>query len=571
MYCIGALFEVMGEPWFNIFQSAGLYQHRLRADTVAVFFRCLVTFISVVYFSLGLNGFGYAQVTYGVVHFLTLISATSTFQIDSKASNLFDFLPRIIDSKQSNSGNSNAMNHDSKESKESIINNLININTANVAFIATFSSLLKHLLTETDKIALSLTSSTYDQGIFAVANNYGSLVARMIFLPIEESSRIAFSKMASDLHEENSLCSEEHSLVNEEYSVIDTNRENVGVSTRLDPVRVPTDIKINENCKNIKNRKNNGNNKINITAITNDDNDKTDRIQFLSFSVKNKLYLMEELLVQIVQIVSTIGVMFLIFGPLYSRIVVKLLFGKEYQNEESIRTLSAVCINVFVLAVNGIFEAFVTVSVPSSSLKNVNYGYVISSIIYILIIGPMISLFGTFGLVISGSISMIVRIISSYLIINDFFSHFKLKKLLNDHLIHVSNENNKTKNGVNDENGNNNGNGDEIRNKNMSINGIKSKIKMNFENESRVIGNYFNSLFIPDFNLIIKINLVWCGSYYSSQRYFESLQGNRDVLEHLLIGGIFFFGLLYAIFRSINENNQLAVLQFLKLRKRKIA
>ena len=97
-----------------------------------------------------------------------------------------------------------------------------------------------------------------------------------------------------------------------------------------------------------------------------------------------------------------------------------------------------------------------------------------------------------------------------------------------------------------------------------------AKIKINFENESRVIGNHFNSLFIPHFNLIIKINLVWCGSYYSSQRYFESLQRNRDVLEHLIIGGIFFFGLLYAIFKSINENNQIAVLQFLKLRKTKI-
>jgi len=44
---------------------------------------------------------------------------------------------------------------------------------------------------------MSRFSTLNDQGGYAVANNYGSLVARIFFQPIEESSRIFFSKVLS--------------------------------------------------------------------------------------------------------------------------------------------------------------------------------------------------------------------------------------------------------------------------------------------------------------------------------------------------------------------------------------
>lgn len=46
---------------------------------------------------------------------------------------------------------------------------------------------------------LALLSNLSDQGVFALASNYGGLIARMLFQPIEESSRNAFAKLvASD-------------------------------------------------------------------------------------------------------------------------------------------------------------------------------------------------------------------------------------------------------------------------------------------------------------------------------------------------------------------------------------
>lgn len=77
----------------------------------------------------------------------------------------------------------------------------------------TFQSVIKHFLTEGDKLVLGWFSPLRDQGGYALAVNYGvsialllglfftpwppsgSLVARIIFQPVEETSRIRFSKM----------------------------------------------------------------------------------------------------------------------------------------------------------------------------------------------------------------------------------------------------------------------------------------------------------------------------------------------------------------------------------------
>eukprot|EP00953_Heterococcus_sp_UTEX-ZZ885_P011520 6670-Heterococcus_DN1.PRE.3 len=58
----------------------------------------------------------------------------------------------------------------------------------------------KHLLTEGDKIVLTRAqqgASSYQQGVYAVAHNYGSLVARLLFQPIEESARLMFARLGS--------------------------------------------------------------------------------------------------------------------------------------------------------------------------------------------------------------------------------------------------------------------------------------------------------------------------------------------------------------------------------------
>lgn len=56
---------------------------------------------------------------------------------------------------------------------------------------------LKHVLTQGDVILVSYLASLQAQGIYALASNYGGLIARMVFQPIEESSRNYFGKLLS--------------------------------------------------------------------------------------------------------------------------------------------------------------------------------------------------------------------------------------------------------------------------------------------------------------------------------------------------------------------------------------
>ncbi|KAG5943171.1 hypothetical protein E4U53_007078 [Claviceps sorghi] len=58
-------------------------------------------------------------------------------------------------------------------------------------------SLVKHLLTQGDTFLISLFSTPETQGNYALANNYGGLLARLLFQPVEESSRAYFSGLLS--------------------------------------------------------------------------------------------------------------------------------------------------------------------------------------------------------------------------------------------------------------------------------------------------------------------------------------------------------------------------------------
>ena len=67
--------------------------------------------------------------------------------------------------------------------------------TAALVRVTTAQALLKLLLTEGDKLAVAQLTTLEDQGGYALASNYGSLVARTLFQPVEESARLEFSRV----------------------------------------------------------------------------------------------------------------------------------------------------------------------------------------------------------------------------------------------------------------------------------------------------------------------------------------------------------------------------------------
>lgn len=56
---------------------------------------------------------------------------------------------------------------------------------------------IKWLLTEGDKLLIATLASLEDQGMYALSANYGGLIARMLFQPIETSSRNLFATLCA--------------------------------------------------------------------------------------------------------------------------------------------------------------------------------------------------------------------------------------------------------------------------------------------------------------------------------------------------------------------------------------
>ncbi|KZS96744.1 Rft-1-domain-containing protein [Sistotremastrum niveocremeum HHB9708] len=173
LYGLSAFLELLAEPLYIRAQNELRFQIRVKAEGTAVAAKTLVTLAilliadpkwSLVAFALG-------QLAYG-------LSILVTFVLDGELPN---YWPRKIT--RGKHGESHSLYFDPT---------LLGLSLA-----MTKQSLVKHVLTEGDKFMVSRFSPLSDQGGYALASNYGSLFARVLFQPVEETSRLFFSKTLS--------------------------------------------------------------------------------------------------------------------------------------------------------------------------------------------------------------------------------------------------------------------------------------------------------------------------------------------------------------------------------------
>ncbi|KAJ7349075.1 Rft protein-domain-containing protein [Mycena albidolilacea] len=166
VYALAAIMELWCEPMHNQAMAEMKTHIRVRAEGMAIASKTLVTYLVLLYDSkaklngdLALLAFALGQLSYSLLLLAVYLSH-------------YGFT---------------ALFPGSKGAVEDGISRL--------SLTMTFQSVIKHFLTEGDKLVLGWFSPLRDQGGYALAVNYGSLVARIIFQPIEETSRIRFSKM----------------------------------------------------------------------------------------------------------------------------------------------------------------------------------------------------------------------------------------------------------------------------------------------------------------------------------------------------------------------------------------
>ncbi|KAG9237569.1 Rft protein-domain-containing protein [Amylocarpus encephaloides] len=182
LYGLAAIWELLAEPCFVVVQHKSLYSIRARAEAVATLLRCLATCGSAIWASrnnhdLGVLPFAIGQAVYAVV--LGVVYYGGVWSISSKGGFHFVLTP--------------IFSSDASAFVFSYFSRPLLLLGASI-FV---QSVVKHVLTHGDTVLITALTSPAVQGTYALANNYGGLLARLVLQPIEESSRNYFGKLLS--------------------------------------------------------------------------------------------------------------------------------------------------------------------------------------------------------------------------------------------------------------------------------------------------------------------------------------------------------------------------------------
>ncbi|OTA98344.1 hypothetical protein M426DRAFT_77041 [Hypoxylon sp. CI-4A] len=195
IYGLAAIIELLSEPAFVVLQYRLRFGPRAAAESIATFLRCLMTFGAANWawkqgLELGVLPFALGQLAYGV----GLLGVYMWYGSRLASAEGFSLFPR----KTAPSPQEVVKQKRQAQAPDAdYVLGYFFKPTLQLASSLTAQSFVKHILTQGDTFLVSVLSDPKSQGIYALANNYGSLLARLVFQPIEESSRNYFSKLLS--------------------------------------------------------------------------------------------------------------------------------------------------------------------------------------------------------------------------------------------------------------------------------------------------------------------------------------------------------------------------------------
>ncbi|XP_066140126.1 man(5)GlcNAc(2)-PP-dolichol translocation protein RFT1 isoform X2 [Euwallacea fornicatus] len=214
-------------------------------------------------------------------------------------------------------------------------------------------SVIKQVLTEGEKYVMTISPvlTFSQQSIYDIVNNLGSLAARFIFRPIEESAYFYFTQMIQ----------------------------------RDEPLK-------KQKMKNVAEA--------------------------------------AEVLSQLCRVVTSIGLVVVIFGQSYSYTLLQLYGGKKLVEITLPTTLLQFhCFAIVLLAINGVTEAYVFATMNNKQLDKYNYMMVVFSITFLLISYLLTNILGPVGFILANCINMGGRIVHSLIFIKNKYLETGYKPL----------------------------------------------------------------------------------------------------------------------------------------------
>ncbi|CAN0074076.1 unnamed protein product [Scytosiphon promiscuus] len=449
LVCLAAAVELMCEPLALIFQYRLLIDVRVRAESAAVLVLGLSRYLLVTRARMGVLSFGYAQ----LLHSATLAVAYLFFAAKDVSRANAEPARAPVTSSQMHEGTVRAAAEEPENpapARNDVVSaadddkqgfarargwlpsrpaqhgtdvgdnegSWVDRGKLGLAGALAGQSLLKHVLTEGDKIVLARATSLgqgcggasggrgggegcggggslYEQGVYAIASGYGSLAARLLFQPLEEAARLMFSKLGAEEGEGKSV------------GQLDEGRQPSGEPPVNTGEGTPPGSARPSVGKDGGRRRQNGGG---------GDGGRKLRER------------MAVLLATLLKLVLTAGLVFVCFGFHYTETLLRLLMagkggggGETSALSEVARVLSWYCVYVLFLAANGMCEAFACAVARGSQLTGMGVGLVASFAAFWALVGPLTARFGTRGLVMANAAGMACRVVCSAVFIRRFF------------------------------------------------------------------------------------------------------------------------------------------------------
>ena len=104
------------------------------------------------------------------------------------------------------------------------------------------------------------------------------------------------------------------------------------------------------------------------------------------------------------------GGVVLAFGPAYSWLLLRILYGTAWTTTEAPALLALYCAHVCTMAINGVAEAFVHATASPEELTRLSRAMVVLAAAYIPVAAAGLQLAGSFGLVVANCLNMLARI-----------------------------------------------------------------------------------------------------------------------------------------------------------------
>ncbi|KAL2441214.1 Oligosaccharide translocation protein RFT1 [Exophiala dermatitidis] len=393
IYAVATLVELLAEPAFVVIQQKALFKERARAETSAAVARCLAACVAA---ALGhrrgmdpsILPFAVGQAAYAVV--LLILYFVPVFRI-SKRDRFSLIARRLRVGETETKAKAQAQEQlGSSSSKQGYYVNLIHVDTLGLAATMYMQSIFKLVLTQGDALILSFLSTLADQGAFALASNYGGLLARLVFQPVEESSRNIFGRLLSSPTSTLSSSSSSPTAAPGASSSEDYDPEN---QTEASKETAETDEKgTGTKTKTSATTQSTSTNPI--------PNQHRQALSYLATTL-HFYFLMALPLIAI--------------APYILPMLVRQVIGADWYTDSTASLLSAYCYSIPLMAVNGILDAFVTSVATPAQLRAQSGWMMLFTALYGVAAWLLLEKFamGATGLVGANMVNMALRIVWS--------------------------------------------------------------------------------------------------------------------------------------------------------------